>query len=956
MLPQNLNNPKMICKNKVLPALLICVTYFSCSPTGSTSEENIPIQLTASPPIDGWPKLTRESRPWTRWWWMGNAVNKENINHLLSEYAEKGIGGVEIAPIYGAIGYEDQYIDFLSPQWMDMLDFTVKKADSLNMGVDMTQGTGWPFGGPQVKPEHAASKLIIQTYQLRQGQSLSEPIVVNDPKQRDLKPVLQAVMAYNEEGKVLNITDNVSEENRLIWSPTEGSWEIYAAWNGKTRQMVKRAAPGGVGYTLDHLSKEAVKAYLGRFEKAFKEDNFGVRAFYNDSYEVYNANWTSGFFKKFQERRGYDLRPYIKQLVSEEETELIVRLKSDYRETMAEMLLENFTIPWTEWAHAHNSITKNQAHGSPGNLLDLYAAVDIPEGETFGSSYFPIPGLRRDSADIRNVDPDPIMLKFASSAANVKAKKYASSETFTWLGEHFKTSYSQMKPELEQVFLSGINHIFYHGVTYSPEEVAWPGWLFYASINLTPANSLWPHFNGFNTYVNRVQSVLQAGTADNELMVYWPVYDVYSTPEGLEKMIKVHDIDEWLHPTPFYKQSKQLMEKGYSLDFVSDRMLSEARVEEGKFYTADSAPAHKVLIIPQSQYMPVSTFERIIELAKEGGTVILQALPQDVPGLHQLEERRARLQQLKESLRFENAGNGIKQLNRGNGQILLAKDVQKVLDYKGIQREALTDTGLKFIRRDLTDGKYYYLVNHMPKSIDTQIPLNVLAESVVILDPQSGKAGLAASLQEKNTTLVKVQMQPGEALILRTVAEESPDIAEWKYLNNADNPLVLDGEWSLKFTEGGPELPDDQELSQLTSWPELSDPKAEAFSGSGVYTTTFNLPSKEAGEYILDLGNVRESARVWINGEEVGLIWSIPFQARIRQYLKEGENTLKVEVANLMANRIRNMDRKGIEWRKYHEINFVNIDYKPFDASVWKPTPSGLLGPVTITPYETIAQ
>jgi hypothetical protein len=944
----------MICKNKVLPALLICVTYFSCSPTGSTSEENIPIQLTASPPIDEWPKVTQESRPWTRWWWMGNAVDKENITYLLSEYAAKGIGGVEIAPIYGAIGYEDQYIDFLSPQWMDMLDFTVKKADSLNMGVDMTQGTGWPFGGPQVKPEHAASRLIVQTYQLKEGQVLTELLKVKDIKQRELDPALQAVMAYNEKGEVINITDRVGEDGRLNWSPEAGSWEIYVAWNGKTRQMVKRAAPGGVGYTLDHLSKEAVKAYLKRFEDVFRKDNFGVRAFYNDSYEVYNANWTLDFFKEFQERRGYDLRPHLRQLVSEDRTEPVIRVKSDYRETMAEMLLENFTIPWTAWAHARNSITKNQAHGSPGNLLDLYAAVDIPEGETFGSSYFPIPGLRRDSADIRNVDPDPLMLKFASSAANVKGKPFASSETFTWLGEHFKTSYSQMKPELEQVFLSGINHIFYHGVTYSPKEVAWPGWLFYASLNLTPANSLWPHFNGFNNYVTRVQSVLQSGNPDNELMVYWPVYDVYHEPEGLMKMIKVHDIDEWLHPTSFYTESDKLMAAGYSLDFVSDKMLKETEVHKGKLKTAKNAQPYQVLIIPQAEFMPVPTFRKILALAEEGATVIFKDLPQDVPGLFQLEERRSELQQRKNDLNFENLTNGILQLKQGKGKILLANNIQKALEYNGIRREALTDTGIKFIRRKLADGKYYFLVNHSPKVIDTQVPLNVQAESVVIFDPQTGNSGLAAVSGEANKTMVKVQMQPGEAIILRTIPNEIPKMAAWEYLQEPGEPIVLKENWSLQFSEGGPDLPTATELTELVSWPQLPDPKAEAYSGSGIYTTTFIIPAKEAGEYILDLGDVRESARVWINDEEVGLLWSIPFKARIGEYLKEGENTLKVEVNNLMANRIRDMDKKGIEWRKYHEINFVNINYEPFDASVWEPTPSGLIGPVKIIPYSTI--
>lgn len=171
-------------------------------------------------------------------------------------------------------------------------------------------------------------------------------------------------------------------------------------------------------------------------------------------------------------------------------------------------MLENFTHTFSSWVHRKKAISINQAHGSPGNLLDLYAAVDIPETETFGSSSFSIPGLRRDSEAIRNVDPDPNMLKFASSAAHAMGHPLASSETFTWLSEHFKTSWSQCKPEVEQVFLSGINHVFFHGTTYSPANVPWPGWLFYASVNFVPDNSLWPHLTGLNSYITRCQSVL----------------------------------------------------------------------------------------------------------------------------------------------------------------------------------------------------------------------------------------------------------------------------------------------------------------------------------------------------------------------------------------------------------------------------------------------------------------
>ncbi|MBD0254752.1 MAG: glycoside hydrolase, partial [Cytophagales bacterium] len=408
----------------------------------------------------GWPEVKREHKPWTRWWWMGNAVDGQNLGRLLEQYAAAGLGGVEIAPIYGAVGHENRYLPYLSPQWLAMLDFTVQKAGSLGMGVDLTMGTGWPFGGPHITPQHAATRLVIQKYSLKAGQALAEKLVVQDPKQREADAVLQALTAYGDGGETLDLFSQVAPDGTLDWKPNRGTWQLYAAFSGKTRQMVKRAAPGGEGYTLDHLSRPAVDTYIGRFDQAFAGKPAGIRAFYNDSYEVYEADWSPAFFEVFQRRRGYDLRPFLRELTGDEKTETVARLKADYRETMGEMLLENFTRPWTAWAHGRQALTKNQAHGSPGNLLDLYATVDIPECETFGSSYFPIPGLRRDSADVRNVDPDPVMLKFASSAGHAAGRPLVSSETFTWLTEHFKTSFSQCKPEVEQLFLAGVNHVF----------------------------------------------------------------------------------------------------------------------------------------------------------------------------------------------------------------------------------------------------------------------------------------------------------------------------------------------------------------------------------------------------------------------------------------------------------------------------------------------------------------
>jgi len=896
-----------------------------------------------------WPAAKMQTRPWTRWWWMGNAVDQKNIGNLLRKYQQAGFGGVEVTPIYGAIGYESRYIDYLSPKWMDMLNYTATTASQLGMGMDMNTGTGWPFGGPQIKTADAATKIIIQTYKLNPGDIIKEAIRVNDPKQRDVA-VLQALVAYDDKGNVTNVMDKVDANGNFNMLPVTVKTEIYAAFAGKTLQKVKRAAPGGEGFTLDHLSKTATDTYLARFTNAYKSGRPNVRAYFNDSYEVYGASWSPGLFDAFQQDHGYDLRMHLRELTSANGDEMSGRVKSDYRETMSNMLLHNFTQNWTNWAHGLKSMTKNQSHGSPGNLLDLYGTVDIPECETFGSSKFNIPGLRRDSADVRNVDPDPNMLKFASSAGHVNSKPLISSETFTWLTEHFKTSYSQCKPEVEQIFLSGVNHVFYHGTTYSPEDVKFPGWLFYASMNMVPDNSLWSHATGLNGYITRVQSVLQSGRADNEVLMYWPIYDAWAHPKGMDMPLAIHDIKEWLTPTAFYKNANELQAKGYSLDFVSDLALSKSTGSKAGVKTSANAN-YKVLVIPECTLMPVETLRQILKLAAGGATVVFQKLPDDVPGLANLEARRAELKQALATLKFANTG-GVKQAVVGAGKVMLSGNLDDALTAVNIQGEELVKTGLKFIRRDMNGAKYYYLVNHTDKAVDTRIPLNGKYASVTIMDPQSGRYGLASTTAAAGKTNVRLQLQSGEAIILLAGLQAKTGVSAWKYLDKQTGEIALANPWNLTFTQGGPKLPSPKKLDKLISWTDLGDTTAVSFSGTGVYTSSFILPTKPPGEWVLDLGQVDESARVWINGKDAGILWSIPFKTRVGSLLKAGTNTIKIEVDNLMANRIRYMDQHKIEWRKYHEINFVNIDYKPFDASNWKPMPSGLLGPVKLVQYK----
>ena len=883
---------------------------------------------------------------------MGNAVDKENLERELTLFADAGIGGVEITPIYGAKGYESKYINFLSAQWMNMLKVTVQKGNSLGLGVDMNCGTGWPFGGPQISPENAAGKLVIQIYKLQAEQNPDKRIIVQDSLQKKLGAQLKALTGYSGNGEILNILDKVDENGNLNWSPKTGNWEIYAAFAGHTGQMVKRAAPGGEGLVLDHLSKDALKIYLNRFDDAFGGNQVGIRSFFNDSYEVYNADFSQKLFDEFQKRRGYDARIYLRELVSKENSDHNARIRSDYRLTMAEMVYENFSVPWHQWVNSKGALSRNQAHGFPGNILDIYANVDIPEPESFGINRVPVPGMKYYTNDTRNVPPDRVMMKFASSASNVLGKPFTSCETFTWLGEHFKIPLAHAKPEVEKVFLSGVNHVFFHGITYSPKQAGWPGWLFYASTNFAPSNSFWPHINGLAEYITRCQSILQAGTADSEVMLYWPYADVrhYAPVEKLDIMLTIHAIPEWLKPTPFYNNAMQLMDGGYSVDFVSDMLISRCEVKNGLLKVSPKGTAYQVLVVPQTDFMPVETFTSILKLADQGAIVVLEKMPDDVPGMVNLVAHRQQLKQMTTSLTFIDIGNGIRLAKIGSGQIIISSDVQRALQYKNIHGENVTASGLKFIRRDVNGNKYYYLVNHTAQKVDAYIPLNVQAASVMILDPQTGNYGLAKTSTEDNNTKVRLQIDPGNALVLQTSKEKILGSRYWKYIESIGVPMVVSGKWELKFTNGGPFLPKPQTLTSLISWTKLADSNARCFSGSGEYRTTFRVTEKSSDDYVLDLGDVRESARVWVNGQDAGILWHVPFKVNIGRYLKQGNNTLRIEVVNLMANRIIDLDKRKVEWRKFNEINFVDLYYKPFDASNWEPMASGLLGPVTITP------
>ncbi len=903
-----------------------------------------------------WPAINREHRPWAYWWWMGSAVDKTNLTRELTRYAEAGYGGVHIIPIYGARGWESNYLNYLSPQWMEMLDHSVREANRLGMGVDMTTGTGWCFGGgPYVGEQEGNANVVVKTFEVGAGAALPEKI---DREKTQALVAFGSSSSRGDEAQTktesdsepphvvsYDLTKKIKADGSADWVAPAGGAKVYVISQKPSPQKVKRAAPGGEGPMLNLIYPDAMPVFLRSHTEAFANYRGAKpRAQYHDSYE-YKSDWAPDFFKQFEKRRGYKLEhelPFLfpdtgshrreeadavnnvtNRLLTSAATERTARVLADYRETVSDIMIEDSLPQWVKWSHRRGFITRNEAHGSPGNLLDLYALADVPETEMF------------------RLDRNKLISKFASSAAHVAGRKLTSSETGTWLKEHFTETLADMKYLVDDLFVSGVNHVFYHGTCYSPDEAAWPGWVFYASYEMNPRNSIWHDARALNDYIARCQSVLQAGAPDNDVLVYWPIHDFWqkAPAKPLLPHLTVH-ARGWFEGQPINHVAEELWRRGYGYDFVSDRQLAQAKFSRGKIKLPGGE--YQTIVVPACDFIPLATLEKLLALAKSGAPIVFaDHLPKDVPGLSDLEKRRPKFQTVLAQL----------ESRRASGRVFVG-EIESALTKIGVPREAMSDhEGLFHIRRALPDGRYYFIANRSEQAVDGWMPLATTAKSVVLMNPMTGETGVAAmrsgnSSADSKQTEIYLQLQSGESVVVRTFNKPQRDVSSWTYWQPTERRANVTGEWRVEFVSGGPTLPATFTSSSLGSWTQHGE-AAEAFSGTARYSVKFDAVASSKPQW-LDLGQVNQSARVKLNGKDYGTLLTPPFRVLVNNLQATG-NTLEVEVTSTAANRIRDLDRRGVKWQNFRDINFVNQDYKPFNAANWPVAGSGLLGPVTLT-------
>ena len=870
--------------------------------------------LTLAAHAQQWPTVNQEAKPGLRWWWLGSAVDTTNLHWALKQYASHGMGAVEITPIYGVQGNEDNNIDYLSDKWMDMLRYTEQQAEAAGIETDMATGTGWPFGGPWVPLEESASQMVFVDKHTN-GRSL-RAFDLTPPDKKATNSRLVGIYAFSQDGRFFNITQAADKGaftidrqqtgntiNRLTANgklPRKGQWRIIALYQHYGVMRVKRAAPGGAGLVVDHFDRQAVSHYLQHIEQAFERTHTPYpHTFFNDSYEVSEADYTTHLFSEFEKRRGYSLEERLDRLVDGDEQTV-----ADYRETLGDLLLENFTQTWTQWAHSHGAITRNQAHGSPANLIDCYSAVDIPEIEGFGLSDFGIKGLRTDPGFTRKNDSDFSMYKWASSAAHINGKPFTSSETFTWLTEHFRTSLSQMKPDMDLMFCGGVNHMFFHGTAYSPKDDVWPGWKFYASVDMSPTNTIWRDAPYLMRYITRCQSFLQWGKADNDFLVFVPVRDLWHKQSKGKRLMQfaIHTMGQ--QAPEFAEAIDRIDRMGFDCDYISERLLLQTTFTDGMLQTA-AGTRYKALILTSADNLLTDELKAHLNTLRQQGATIITGIDAQQMG------RAARPEPMK------------------------------------------ADLGLRLIRRTNEGGYHYFIANLSTTDIDATTSLAVGFQKAVWFDPLTGNRYLADTEGDS----IHVHLRSGESLILQTYDDCGTALSQQlnRLPHRKTSPIggthqTLSKGWTLTFKDCTPAYAKILHTDSLTPWQNLND-TLRTLMGTGVYDCLLPLTKNDVAgtaDWAIDLGDVRESARVYINDSLIGCAWAAPFTLQFAGLLKAGTNRIRIEVTNLPANRIAQLDREGYKWRKMEEINVVNINYQKTSYADWTAMPSGLNSHVTL--------
>ncbi len=543
-----------------------------------------------------------DARVMMRWWWFGPATSDAQIGRDLEAMKRAGLGGAEIQPVYPLALDEPSggivNMRFLSDEYLNALRAASQRAEALGLRLDLTLGSGWPYGGPTVGIKDAASRLRL------------DRIVVGPGAPRVARPAMTAGETWIGAfvGPDGNTPVTPASMQPLAWPdaadavtlpPAPQTRQVWFFIAGRTGMQVKRPSIGAEGYVLSHYDRGALNRYLEQVGARLLTPFAGRLPFaiFCDSLEVYDSDWSPDLASEFRARRGYDVTPLLPLLAADRGVEGAM-VREDWGRTLTELLDERFIAPLAVWARERGTRLRIQGYGIPPATVSSNAAADLPEGE--GHQWRELTASR-----------------WASSASHLFDKPVASSETWTWLhSPSFRATPLDIKAEADRHFLQGITQLIGHGWPSTPEGEAYPGWRFYAAGVFNDRNPWWIAMPDMSRYLQRVSAVLRQGRPGNDVALYLPVHDGYAHA-AVGRMHLLELVRERLGREVI----GSILDAGYGFDLVDDKALAHHARIDGQAL-AIGAGRYRVVVVPNVEAMATETLDVLARFVDAGGLII----------------------------------------------------------------------------------------------------------------------------------------------------------------------------------------------------------------------------------------------------------------------------------------------------------------------------------------------
>ncbi len=838
-----------------------------------------------------------DSRIMMRWWWFGPSVTREQIENEMRRMKEGGIGGFEIATVY-PMAVDDaargiRNYRYLSPEYLDLIGFTARKARELGMRMDVTLGSGWSFGGPHITPALASARLRLDRREVAPDVT---QLVRPAPYEHE-----QLIAAFVGRGSVREVDAStfrpldVSGTGPIQVPAGPGPRTILFYFAGRTGQVVKRPALGADGYVLDHYHRPAIETHLREVgDKLIAAAGpGGIHSIFCDSLEVYDADWTPDMRAEFQKRRGYDLLPLLPML-EYDMGERSRTVRRDVGQTLTELYEERFLVPIRDWSRKNNVRFRIQGYGTPPAALSSFRHADLFDGEGFEWKM-----LSR--------------ARWAASAAHLFGRPVAGSETWTWIhSPAFRATPLDIKGEADEHFLSGINQLIGHGWPASPPQAGTPGWPFYAAGALTDKNPWWPVMPDLSAYLQRVSFLLRQGDPVADIAVYAPTGDARAgmrpgTGTYLNLWSAVNSaLPPWLVPG--------ILESGYSFDAIDDGTLAEAQSRH-----------YKVVVLPGVHWMPDATRQWLHAYARGGGKIIaVDRLPEgEWPSLQPV---------------------GAEQLSRVLREAVLP-DVTLT--------PAVADIG--FVHRDLGDAQAYFLANTTNRVHQVTARFRSATPHAELWDPMTGateridvrQGDVALELEPYASRIVVFRSSAGSAPArnVRTAIATDELRSGWSVTVGSTEirDVTLPHSWS--------QAANTRYFSGTGTYRRSWDASPQ-FRAAGVRVSLDFGPAAAIDREALADGTMRgnsfaalvapparEALTVFVNGRRAGTAWAPPYRVDITEYLRAGSNEIRLDVYNTAINALA-------EGGRVPDVRAVSEQYgqrfRLQDMDVLNPLPSGV--------------